>query len=211
MADNDAASEYGHFKAKADPSSNYLWPPIVEIAKGKSFPSMRSVDVGCGTGGTTDFIRQQGFEALGLEPSPKGVAMAQEAYPEVRYEVANAYDDLAAAYGQFGLVTSFEVVEHMYEPQKLIRTLFGLTQPGGYCLISTPYHGYWKNLMLAVLGKWDHHLQPHAVGGHIKFFTIPQLSSVMEKEGFVVEKSWRVGRGLPALAKSMVILGRRPA
>jgi 2-polyprenyl-6-hydroxyphenyl methylase/3-demethylubiquinone-9 3-methyltransferase len=36
--------------------------------------------------------------------------------------------------------------------------------------VTTPYHGYVKNLALAVTGQLDRHWQPWRDGGHIKFF-----------------------------------------
>jgi 2-polyprenyl-6-hydroxyphenyl methylase/3-demethylubiquinone-9 3-methyltransferase len=37
-------------------------------------------------------------------------------------------------------------------------------------VISTPFHGYWKNIALAVSGKFDDHFTALWNGGHIKFF-----------------------------------------
>ena len=209
---NDAFGSYQHFKTRPDPTFQYIWPVIDEILDAAYRPPTQlAVDVGCGTGATTDFIRRHGFETLGLENSVEGVGLARAAFPDVRYEVANAYDDLAGRFGRFGFVTSFEVIEHMYDPRALVRTLYLLTEPNGYCVISTPYHGYIKNLFLAIGGKWYTHLNPFRLGGHIKFFTVEQLNRLLSEEKFKVEKYWRVGRSLPQLAKSIVVLASRPA
>jgi hypothetical protein len=40
--------------------------------------------------------------------------------------------------------------------------------------VSTPYHGYHKNLGLALSGKMDAHFTALWEGGHIKFFSIRQ-------------------------------------
>ena len=49
---------------------------------------------------------------------------------------------------------SFEVVEHCYEPRRFAHTLYDLVENDGVAIISTPYHGYVKNLALAVAGSW---------------------------------------------------------
>lgn len=211
MADqrNDQAANYVHFKAKADPTSGYLWPVVEEVLGSDGLDGCRVIDVGCGTGATTDLMRRLGFDVVGVEPSPKGVDIARRAFPETTFAVGNAFDDLHLDMGTFGMVTSFEVIEHLYDPLRFLQKLYDLTQPGGHVLLSTPYHGYWKNLSLAVLGKWDRHLSPEHVGGHIKFFSDPQLRKMLEKAGFQWVRTWRVGRPIPSLAKSMVVLAVR--
>ena len=44
-------------------------------------------------------------------------------------------------------------------------------------MLSTPYHGYLKNLALAVSGRMDRHFTALHVGGHIKFFSIETLTT----------------------------------
>lgn len=75
-------------------------------------------------------------------------------------------------------------------------------------MLSTPYHGYLKNLALALAGKWDDHLGPLWDGGHIKFFSKRTLRALLEEAGFQQIDLLRVGR-VPALAKSLVAVVRR--
>lgn len=64
------------------------------------------------------------------------------------------------------------MIEHCYDPRQFAHVVFETLEPGGLVFISTPYHGYWKNLVLAVTGRWDDHLTVLWDGGHIKFFSI---------------------------------------
>ena len=73
--------------------------------------------------------------------------------------------------------------------------------------MTTPYHGYLKNLALAVAGQLDGHYQPWRDGGHIKFFSRATVTDLIRREGFVVTGFVRVGR-VPPLAKSMVVESR---
>lgn len=76
-------------------------------------------------------------------------------------------------------------------------------------MISTPYHGYWKNLALALAGKMDDHFTALWDHGHIKFWSVRTLDALLEEAGFVDVCFERVGR-VPALAKSMVAVARKP-
>ena len=149
---------------------------------------------------------------MGVDPSEDGINQAQlrkenrKAGPELH--LGNAYDDLAASYGRFPCVVSLEVVEHVYFPRKYAKCVRGLLEPGGMAIISTPYHGYWKNLALALTGKFDEHFTALWDHGHIKFWSVRTLSMLFEEQGLQVEKVIRVGR-FPTLAKSMILVIRR--
>ena len=82
------------------------------------------------------------------------------------------------------------------------------TAPGGVAIISTPYHGYLKNLALAVSGRLDRHFTALWDHGHIKFWSIETLSKLLREAGFNRLEFRRVGR-IPPLAKSMIAIARR--
>jgi 2-polyprenyl-6-hydroxyphenyl methylase/3-demethylubiquinone-9 3-methyltransferase len=101
------------------------------------------------------------------------------------------------------------VIEHVFLPRQFVRRIFDLLEPGGTALISTPYHGYWKNLALALTGKMDAHYTALWDYGHIKFWSINTLTAVLTEAGFEVLRVLPVGRIRP-LAKSMLAVARRP-
>src|SRR5262249_468610 len=108
----------------------------------------RIFDLGCGNGSVAAALTCDGFEVCGVDPSIEGIGQAEAAHPTLSLRLGSAYDDLAGWYGSFPAVISLEVVEHLYAPREFARTLFQLVDPGGIALVSTPYHGYWKNLAL---------------------------------------------------------------
>ena len=130
---------------------------------------------------------------------PTGIALAQRTYPNVRTYVGSAYDNLATKYGKFSLVVSLEVIEHCIDPLAFARTFFSLIAPGGVGFLSTPYHGYIKNLALAVTGKMDGHFTALWSGGHIKFFSIKTLDQLLKEVRAREIDFIRVGR-IPILA-----------
>jgi len=204
-------ANYHYGDARPNPSHAYLWPVLDTVVATRAFSTRRAFDIGCGNGITSDRLRQQRFAVIGIDVAGQGIEIAQRVFPEVEFHIDSAYDDLSARYGTFPLVVCFEVIEHLYDPRTLIQTIRGLLEPGGTLVLSTPYHGFWKNLLLAVSGKWDAHLQPLRHGGHIKFFSVDTLRSLLREEGLEIEAMHRVGRSLPAFAKSMVAVARRPA
>jgi 2-polyprenyl-3-methyl-5-hydroxy-6-metoxy-1,4-benzoquinol methylase len=185
----------------------YLWPVLQRVIADQGTRG-RALDIGCGNGATANMLAQLGFEVVGIDPSASGIAQARHAFPGIQFERASAYDDLERRFGTFSLVVSLEVIEHCYDPRHFAKTVFDVLEPNGRAFISTPYHGYWKNLLLAITGKWDAHLTALWDGGHIKFFSIKTLRSLLEETGFRQIQFLRVGR-IPPLAKSMIALVRK--
>jgi 2-polyprenyl-3-methyl-5-hydroxy-6-metoxy-1,4-benzoquinol methylase len=150
-----------------------------------------------------------GFSMTGVDPSTSGIDQARRAFPRVTADVGSGYDDLVAKYGTFPLVVSLEVIEHCMDPRSFARTFYDLIEPGGIGVLSTPYHGYLKNVALALSGRMDGHFTALWDGGHVKFFSIKTLRQLLrEIEAHEVDFV-RVGR-IPHFAKSMVAIVRKP-
>lgn len=135
--------------------------------------------------------------------------MAKKADPNAPVAQASAYDPLHEQYGVFDAVVSLEVIGHVYYPRKFAKCMADLTKPGGLIAISTPYHGYWKNLMIAVCGHFDQHVSPLWDHGIIKLWSVDTLTSLFQEVGLSRQSVKRLGR-VPPLAKTMLLTFRKP-
>jgi 2-polyprenyl-6-hydroxyphenyl methylase/3-demethylubiquinone-9 3-methyltransferase len=169
----------------------------------------RVFDLGCGNGALAAALHERGYEVTGVDPSEEGIRQGQKAYPDLDLHVGSAYDDLRDEYGAFAAVVSLEVVEHVYYPRKYANCVYDLLEPGGVAVLSTPYHGYWKNLALALMGKMDDHFTALWTHGHIKFWSRDTLGQLLHETGFEDISFRRVGR-IPPLAKSMIAIAKKP-
>lgn len=205
--------EFRYSDAAPTWSNGYIWPVLLdelERLPRERFSGAQLFELGCGNGATAAMLAARGYQVTAVDTSESGVARARDAYPTCRFGIANAYDDLAAVYGRFPLVVSLEVIEHLFDPRLFARRLYELAEPDGVVMVSTPYHGYAKNLALALSGSFDAHFTALWDGGHIKFFSIRTLLSLLEEAGFIDIRFRRVGR-IPIIAKSMVAIARRGA
>lgn len=201
------ARGYRWDSAAHNASHTYLLPALFEILDGVRGPR-RCFDLGCGNGSVARAVSARGWRVSGVDPSDEGIARAKEAYPELDLHQAEASPVLAERFGTFPVVYSLEVIEHVYAPRVFARTLAALTAPGGVAIVSTPYHGYWKNLALALTGKMDAHFTALWDHGHIKFWSFATLGALLREVGFGQIEFRRVGR-IPPLAKSMIAVARR--
>ncbi len=170
----------------------------------------RVLEAGCGNGGLADSLNRAGFEVAGFDTSTSGIDQARRAFPQVQFDVASVYDDLFALFGStFDACVASEVIEHVYDPRRMVSRIFDVVRPGGWFILTTPYHGYLKNLAIAITGKMDDHFTALWDGGHIKFWSRATLSALLEEAGFGVVAVEGVGR-VPLLWKGMIVVARKP-
>jgi 2-polyprenyl-3-methyl-5-hydroxy-6-metoxy-1,4-benzoquinol methylase len=203
-------SEYGYSAAGPGCASHYLQPIVAEIVAALPKGSV-VMDLGCGNGSTLAALRRSGLSLHGLDSSVSGVGIACREHPELDISVADVTADLTShpLYAKCDLVITTEVVEHVFLPRLFVRNCYGFLRPGGKLVISTPYHGYLKNLVLAVTGRLDAHFTALWDYGHIKFWSHETLILLLREAGFEIEAFRGAGR-LPFLWKSMVVVASRP-
>lgn len=176
----------------------------------KKLDGVRSIcDLGCGNGHIAGRLASLGYEVTGIDASQSGIRIAQHAYPEVNFVEALINRELPG-FQPFDLVISSDVIEHLYRPSDLLEAAFALAKPGGHLLLGTPYHGYLKNLAIAVTGRMDSHFSALHDGGHIKFFSVKTLSQLLTTHSFENLSFTYYGRA-PWLWKNMICHARKPA
>lgn len=201
------AAVYGHSSDQPE-SEGYLRPFLLRLLRQVAPPTQRLFEIGAGVGWTAAHLTEAGYEVVGVEPSVDGVALAHHNAPKARIEQGSAYDDLVGKYGKFPCVFALEVIEHLYAPRTFARTAYNLLEDGGHLIISTPFHGYWKNLLLAATGKMDDHFTALWDHGHIKFWSRKTLGQLLEEAGFRNIRFAYAGRFYP-LSKSMFAYAER--
>lgn len=187
--------------------SNPLLNIIRSLYRGKA---VKILDVGCGNGYITSRLAELGHSVVGIDVSQDGIDIARSTYPHIQFYACSLYESKYKELvdGFLDCVISIEVMEHLYYPRSLFRMSYQLLKPGGYLIVSTPYHGYLKNLALSLLNGWDRHFEVDMDGGHIKFFSKNTLSSLAQEAGFNNNHFQGVGR-FPCLWKSMIMVFKK--
>jgi 2-polyprenyl-3-methyl-5-hydroxy-6-metoxy-1,4-benzoquinol methylase len=201
-------SDYLH-SAEIPCSGAFLYSPIKQFLSTVKNESI--LDIGCGNGQLCKFLNDNKMgegKIIGIDPSESGITNARIILPQSKFYCMGIYDDPAKIEeNNFDIVISTEVIEHFFYPRELLRFAKTKLTQGGYLLLTTPYHGYLKNLILSILGKWDSHHTVFWDGGHIKFWSRKTLSRLLKEEGFEVEKFVGCGR-VPYVWKSMLLISK---
>ncbi len=145
------------------------------------------LEIGAGQGTLGAKIAQNGIRYFGLEPVAEEIEKGHQKFPALALAKASCYDDpQVLGLGKFDVVYSNDVIEHLYEPRRLVRFSSAHLNPGGMIVCGTPHYGsYIRNLALSLTNRWDHHHGPLWDGGHIKFFSKSTLHQVWAEAGFI--------------------------
>jgi len=171
--------------------------------------ALKIADLGCGNGYIAGLMAGLGHSVTAVDSSAEGIGIAEEAHPEVRFMCVSLYEDLANIIGQdYDVVVSSDVIEHLYDPRLFLKNAYALLRPGGTIILTTPYHGYLKNLAMALFGKLDRHFTVDWDCGHIKFFSVRTLGTMVAEQGFRDIRFSFAGR-LPFLWKSMILVASK--
>lgn len=166
------------------------------------------LDVGCGNGTITQNISDKFKIALGIDLSKEGINQAKKYVDEnLNFKNIDMKELIDKEY-KFDFITSFEVIEHQYLPDLFLKEISKLLKTDGFFLVSTPFHGYIKNLLISLLNKHDSHYNPLWRHGHIKFFSIKTFRKILNESGFRIIKYKFSGRFYP-LSASMIFLCKK--
>lgn len=173
------------------------------------FDARTVLDVGCGNGWLTAALARCAFDVTGMDNSESGIAIARRNHPDVPFLLDDAMQPPRPELrGRYDAVVAVEVIDHVAQPRQLLRQVRQLLRPGGLLLVSTPYHGYLKNLGLALSDRFDLRLQALEDHGRLKFFSRATLSALVADCGFEIQQIQHLGR-VPPIARSILVAAHR--
>ncbi|MEO3799077.1 class I SAM-dependent methyltransferase [Nonomuraea sp. B1E8] len=137
-------------------------------------PLRRALDIGAAGGGNTRVLVEAGWHATATDCSEAAVELARERGLRAVHADARA---LPFASGSMGLVTAFDVLEHIREDHLVTEEIARVLAPGGHALIAVP----------SDMALWSAH--DHAVG-HVRRYGRESLISVVRRAGLTVDRVW---------------------
>lgn len=151
------------------------------------------LDVGCGVGYFLEVARERGWEVYGTEftdesmriNSDKGFKMNQGPLKASNYDAQS-----------FDVVTSFEVIEHINNPDEEMNQVKTILRSGGLFYCTTPNFNSVSRHQLK--GQWNVIVYPE----HLSYYTPKSMNYLMKQHGFNKKEVLTTGISITRYKKS---------
>ena len=158
---------------------------VAELPK----PIGRVLDVGCGEGGVGRSLRAAGATWVsGIEIMPAAAEVARGVLDEVyvgSVEAALADGRLA---GPFDTICCYDVLEHLADPEPVLRSLMGLAGPHARLHISIPNARHFSlPIDLVFRGTFGYSEYGHRDATHLRWYTRRDLVALVRRAGWDVQ------------------------
>ncbi len=142
------------------------------------------LDLGCGDGHLGRVLGGRGYQVTGVERRG-GVTGSFPA--SVRLVEADLDDGLPHFDGRFDFILCADILEHLQDPQRLVRELAGLLAPGGRLVASLPNSGNLYFRLNVLAGRFPRHDKGLFDRTHLHFFTWDGWRALLAGGGFLLE------------------------
>ena len=152
----------------------------------------RVLDVGCGGGILSESMAERGAFVTGIDLGDKALKVAKlhqlESGSKVDYRLISAEDIANEQPASFDVVTCMEMLEHVPDPEAIIRACAHLVKPGGSVFFSTINRNP-KAYLFAVIGaEYVLKMLPKGTHEYQKFIKPSELSSWARHAGLDVSQ-----------------------
>jgi len=178
---------WGTAEASLSPTSlsalrlKYLLSDLKRLDKGNV------LEVGCGAGMFVRAVKEYRPELtlIGSDPDAKAIAKAKKAPGKVSYKVGGLYK-LPFRAKTIDAVFSFDVFEHLEDPDKAFDEVHRVLKPKGLFHLYVPCEG---NLYTIYgIAKMFGFIPKKRFAGHIQQYKTPDLMAMAKSHGFALER-----------------------
>lgn len=183
----------------------FKWPVLKKIIPVRSGQNI--LDFGCGTGKIMQKMREMSpkNKFIGIDVSETAIEIAKEKHPWAKFYPVQDGERFPFKNNHFNLILAADVIEHVYNTKHTLSELHRVLKKDGKILITTPYHGFLKNLII-IATSFEKIFDP--MGAHIRFYTKKSLFSVLEENHLHVIKNGYYGRFYP-IPRSIYVIAQK--
>lgn len=148
---------------------------VTELQKFKKTGKL--LDIGCGFGLFLKMAKEVGFKVYGVEMEKETVKAAQEKFG-LKNISPKSVEKIDFPERYFDVITLFDILEHLENPEVILKKLKRLLKPDGLLVIQSPNI---ESIMFKLTKKkWNWLLAPN----HLYHFTPKSLTSLLKDSGF---------------------------
>ncbi len=186
----------------------YARPEIVALVPESA---RRVLDIGCGAGRLGEALKaRQQADVVGIEMNEAAAAVARQRLDRV---VAGDVEALTLDFepASFDAIVCGDVLEHLREPERLLRQARQWLTSEGCLVASIPNVRHHSVVCSLLQGNWTYESAGLLDRTHLRFFTRREFEKLFVRAGFAIEGLWSItapGDGAARNRPGPVQLGR---
>jgi 2-polyprenyl-3-methyl-5-hydroxy-6-metoxy-1,4-benzoquinol methylase len=149
------------------------------------------LDIGC-AGGVLGKILKDRFDCVvvGVDISTDSILSAKQVLDEAYVCDITETEGWPPQLSQrtFDVVIISEVLEHIFEPEQILRATRAWCRPDTKVIVTVPNILFWKNRLRILMGHFEYEERGLMDRGHIHFFSWSSFVEMILQCGFVIEK-----------------------
>ncbi|MCK4912063.1 MAG: class I SAM-dependent methyltransferase [Thermodesulfovibrionales bacterium] len=168
----------------ATPGIHGAFFKFVSAAAGARTPGPKVLEIGAGRGAFTKRLHEAGFDISACDISGEGFL-----YDKVPFTEANISQGLPYEDSSYGMVVAVEVMEHLFDHERIFSECARVLKEGGLFLISTPNILSLKSRMRFLLSGFHYSFKPLDLTSfdgmqHVSALSFDQYQYLARKYGF---------------------------
>lgn len=187
----DVKMEFRKEEIYSEKSSRYFGTPRKEIESLLPEFSRKILDVGCGSGATLEWIKEQDRceMSFGIELFPDAAKIAKTRIDEVYIgSVESQLSEIKKH--KFDLILLLDVLEHLVDPWTILKKLIeNNLENNGTVIACIPNVRYYKVILpLLLTSEWKYEHSGVLDKTHLRFFTKKRAIALLEESGLSTVK-----------------------
>jgi 2-polyprenyl-3-methyl-5-hydroxy-6-metoxy-1,4-benzoquinol methylase len=147
------------------------------------------LEIGCGPGSITKILRDKNHCSItGIEYDPKAISLVAPYCDRIIEADLNKVNwaDIASEMGRFETIVAADVLEHLYNPWKVLSSLKNLLVEDGEIIISLPHVGHAAIAACIMSGSFQYQDWGLLDRTHIRFFGLKDIDNLFNEAGLAI-------------------------
>lgn len=158
---------------------------ILKLVRG---PGLRVLDVACSRGYLGKLIKDRGNYVAGVDVSHTAADIARTVLDDVYvFDIQDNWPS-ELTNGSYNLVVLAAIIEHVFDPVLLLKSVATVLKPDGKIILTTPNFFSWRNRLRFLFGRFRYTEQGDFDFGHIRWFDYRYLREVLTESGFEITR-----------------------
>lgn len=144
------------------------------------------LDVGCSVAVIAPYLRSQNCTVIGIDADVNALKVAQERCDHVYQMDLNDPEQLLRLPTDFDVILCNDVLEHIVEPDRLLRALLTRLNDDGFIIASLPNVAHGSVRLALWRGQWTYRRTGILDSTHLHFYTKSSIQELFARSGWFV-------------------------